>query len=83
MERGITLSGNGQAPVQKYWKMLLQMLEEDKIHPYAMLSHRVLLDDLEAVYDKFDKKEDHMQKVFCQTRFSDPPAPETPQLTRF
>lgn len=83
MERGIRLCGNGQAPVHLYWQGLLHMLQEDKIHPYAMLSHRVLLDDLEKVYDIFDKKEDHMQKVYVQTKFSNPAAAGTPALVRF
>ena len=83
MERGIRLIGNGQAPVHLYWKQLLQYIEEDKIHPLVMLSHRVLMDDLEAVYSAFEKKEDGMQKVFVQTKFSAPPAPGTPELKRF
>ena len=41
------------------------------------------MDDLEAVYSAFEKKEDGMQKVFVQTKFSAPPAPGTPELTRF
>ena len=48
-----------------------------------MLSHRVLIDDLEDVYQAFEKKSDSMQKVFVQTRFSDKPAPGTPEVTRF
>ena len=82
MERGIRLIGNGQAPVHLYWEDLLKKLQEDKIHPYAMITHRVLVDDLEKVYHMFDRKEDHMQKVFVQTKFSDPPAPGTPALVR-
>ena len=83
MERGIRLIGNGQAPVHLYWKQLLQYIEEDKIHPLAMLTHRVLMDDLEAVYSAFEKKEDGMQKTFVQTKFSAPAASGTPELTRF
>jgi threonine dehydrogenase-like Zn-dependent dehydrogenase len=83
MERGIRLIGNGQAPVHMYWKQLLEMIEKDQIHPYAMLSHRVLVDDLEEVYKTFGSRSDEMQKVFVQTRFSDPPAPGTPELKRF
>ena len=41
------------------------------------------MDDLVAVYDKFEKKEDGMQKVFVQTRFSDPACPGSPALRRF
>ena len=66
-----------------YWKDLLKMIEEDKIHPTWMVSHRVDLADLEAVYKAFDSKSDGMQKVFVQTQFSAPPAPGSPQLTRF
>jgi hypothetical protein len=33
------------------------------------------------VYMKFDKKEDGMQKVFVQTKFSAPPAKGSPVLT--
>ena len=83
MERGIRLIGNGQAPVHLYWEQLLKYIQEDKIHPLAMLSHRVDIEDLEAVYSAFEKKEDGMQKVFVQTKFSDKPAPGTPELKRF
>jgi threonine dehydrogenase-like Zn-dependent dehydrogenase len=81
MERGIRLIGNGQAPVQKYWEDLLKKIEDGTIDPYKMLSHRVRLEDLETVYAKFDAKDDGMQKVFVQTKFSAPPAPGTPTLT--
>ena len=77
------LIGNGQAPVHLYWEQLLQLIREDKIHPLAMLSHRVLVDDLAEVYKAFEAKADGMQKVFVQTQFSAAPAPGTPELTRF
>ena len=31
MERGIRLIGNGQAPVQKYWKELLEMIRTGEL----------------------------------------------------
>ncbi|KAK9238114.1 GroES-like protein [Lipomyces kononenkoae] len=83
MERGIRLIGNGQAPVQKYWHMLLEMVENNEIDPLKMVSHRVSLDQLDKVYHKFDKKEDGMQKVFVQTKFSSPPTLGSPPLTIF
>lgn len=83
MERGIRFIGNGQAPVHLYWEKLLELIEQDKIYPLHMVSHRVDLDDMVAVYDAFEGKSDGMQKVFVQTRFSAPPAPGTPQVTRF
>lgn len=48
-----------------------------------MVTHRVDVADLEAVYAKFEKKEDGMQKVYCQTKFSQPALPGTPELKRF
>jgi threonine dehydrogenase-like Zn-dependent dehydrogenase len=83
MERGIRLIGNGQAPVHMYWEKLLEMIQKNEIDPLKMVSHRVDMEDLAKVYYKFDKKEDGMQKVFVQTKFSAPAAPGSPSLTRF
>jgi threonine dehydrogenase-like Zn-dependent dehydrogenase len=66
-----------------YWEQLLKMIQSGEIDPLRMVSHRVLIDDLDVVYDKFEKKEDGMQKVFVQTKFSDPPCPGSPELKRF
>lgn len=81
MERGIRLIGNGQAPVHMYWEKLLGMVEKGEIDPLKMVTHRVSLDEIDTVYMKFDKKEDGMQKVFVQTKFSAPPAKGSPVLT--
>ena len=81
MERGIRLIGNGQAPVHKYWEQLLQMIREGKTDPTLMLSHRVDIEDMAKVYEMFDKREG-LQKIFVQTKFSDPPAKGTPELTK-
>jgi threonine dehydrogenase-like Zn-dependent dehydrogenase len=83
MQRGIRLIGNGQAPVHKYWKELLQMIEKGELDPMQMVSHRVALEDLDKVYFKFDAKEDAMQKVFVETKFSLPKAPGCPEVKRF
>lgn len=83
MERGIRLIGNGQAPVHMYWEELLKKIESGEIDPLKMVTHRVSIDDLDKVYYKFDKKEDGMQKVFVETRFSAPAAPGSPKLTRY
>ena len=83
MERGIRLIGNGQAPVHLYWEKLLQMIREGKTDPTIMLSHRASLDEMEEIYKIFDARGEHMQKVFVQTKFSDPPAKGTPALTSF
>jgi threonine dehydrogenase-like Zn-dependent dehydrogenase len=83
MERGIRLIGNGQAPVHMYWEKLLKMIESGEIDPLKMVSHRVLIDDLAKVYYKFEKKEDGMQKVFVQTKFSARAMAGSPSLTRY
>ena len=81
MERGIRFIGNGQAPVHYYWNDLLKRIESGEIDPLKMVTHRVRLEDLEQVYDKFDKREDGMQKVYVQTRFSAPACSGSPSLT--
>jgi threonine dehydrogenase-like Zn-dependent dehydrogenase len=83
MERGIRLIGNGQAPVHKYWESLLKMIQEKQIHPSKMVTHRVRLEDLDKVYYKFENKEDGMQKVFVETKFSFPAAEMSPPLTTY
>ncbi|KAK0732915.1 chaperonin 10-like protein [Lasiosphaeria miniovina] len=83
MQRGIRLIGNGQAPVHKYWEELLQKIRTGELDPTQMLSHRVRLEDLDKVYYKFDAKEDSMQKVFVETKFSFPRAAGTPELTTY
>lgn len=83
MERGIRLIGNGQAPIHKYWEKLLEMLQNNEYDPLQMVSHRVSLDELDDVYYKFEKKEDGMQKVFVETKFSAPAAPGSPALTLY
>ncbi|KAI6855483.1 GroES-like protein [Hortaea werneckii] len=81
MERGIRFFGNGQAPVHMYWEDLLKKIQSGEIDPLKMVSHRCKLEDVETVYKKFEAREDGLQKIFIQTRFSDPPAVGTPQLT--
>ncbi|KAI9744415.1 MAG: hypothetical protein M1818_001944 [Claussenomyces sp. TS43310] len=83
MERGIRLIGNGQAPVHLYWEKLCGMIESGEIDPLKMVTHRVDISEIDLVYDKFDKKEDGMQKVFVQTKFSAPPAAGSPSLTLY
>ncbi|KAL2205232.1 GroES-like protein [Sarocladium strictum] len=83
MERGVRLIGNGQAPVHKYWEELLGMIQKGTLDPMQMVSHRVRLEDLDKVYYAFEKREDGMQKVFVETKFSLPAAKDCPALTRW
>lgn len=83
MERGIRLIGNGQAPVHKYWDHLMKEIQNGKLEPLQMVSHRIALDDLDKVYYKFDKHEDGLQKIFVETKHSFPPCKGSPELTRY
>lgn len=83
MQRGIRLIGNGQAPVHKYWDELLELIRKGELDPGQMVSHRCRMEDMDKVYYKFDAKEDSMQKVFVETKFSFPRAEGTPELTRY
>lgn len=81
METGIHLNGNGQAPVQKYWEELLRLIQQGKISPSDMVTHRFDLGDMEKVYELFNSRADGMQKVFVQTSFSAPRDASSPALT--
>ncbi|KAI0855079.1 GroES-like protein [Xylaria cubensis] len=83
MERGIRLIGNGQAPVHKYWEDLLIQIQKGNLDPLHMVSHRVRIEDIDKVYYKFEKKEDGMQKVFVETKFSLPACAGSPPLTTY
>ncbi|KAH8127487.1 hypothetical protein FP744_10003338 [Trichoderma asperellum] len=81
METGIRLIGNGQAPIHKYWEHLLLLIQQGKIQPLNMVTHRFRLEDMEKVYDMFNHRADGMQKIFVETKYSSLPAPGTPTLT--
>jgi len=83
MERGIRLIGNGQAPVHMYWHELLEKIQKNEIDPLKMVTHRVRIEDMAQVYHDFDKKNDGMQKIFCETRFSAPPCAGSPALKKY
>jgi threonine dehydrogenase-like Zn-dependent dehydrogenase len=65
-----------------HWKNLLKLVQEGKIDPLKMVSHRVRIEDLETVYHKFNNEEG-MQKVFVQTKWSAPPCKGSPPLTTY
>jgi threonine dehydrogenase-like Zn-dependent dehydrogenase len=83
MEKGITLRGCGQAPVQKYWHELLKKIESGEFDPTFILSHRFKIDEFQELYAAFDKKEHGILKTFVQTKFSKAPAKGTPPLSSF
>ncbi|KAJ3527832.1 hypothetical protein NM688_g8075 [Phlebia brevispora] len=83
MEKGIRLIGNGQAPVHKWWKEILyDYIVTGKFDPTFMISHRVPLEDFPRLYEAFDKRDAGVLKVFVETKFSNPPSPGCPKLSR-
>jgi threonine dehydrogenase-like Zn-dependent dehydrogenase len=82
MELGISLVGGGQAPVQKYWKMLMNdYIVTGKFDPTIILSHRFALDEFADIYKAFNDKKGGILKVFVETQYSSPRAEGTPWLT--
>lgn len=61
-EKGIGIKA-GQTHVQKYMPELLQAIEEGKLRPHEIISHRLKLDQAVEGYKMFDKKEDECRKV--------------------
>ncbi|WLI89931.1 zinc-dependent alcohol dehydrogenase [Massilia sp. R2A-15] len=61
-EKGIGIKA-GQTHVQKHMPDLLKAIEEGKLHPNAIISHRLKLEQAAEGYKMFDKKEDDCRKV--------------------
>jgi hypothetical protein len=58
------------------------MIEHGDLDPTIILTHRFPLDDMAALYPKFDAKEGGIMKPFVETKFSSPAALGTPKLMR-
>ena len=87
MEKGITLKGNGQAPVQRYMEQEIKdYIVPGKFDPTLILTHRFKFDDAAKAYKSFDQKKfDEAKgipyiKAFLETKHSKPRAPGTPEL---
>lgn len=61
-EKGIGFK-TGQTHVQKFMPELLKAIEEGKLHPNAIISHRMKLDQAAEGYKMFDKKDDNCRKI--------------------
>ena len=65
-----------------YWQMILdEYIRTGKFDPGFVVSHRVPLDDMPALYAAFDKRVAGVEKVFVETRFSRAPAPGCPTIS--
>jgi threonine dehydrogenase-like Zn-dependent dehydrogenase len=61
-EKGIGFKA-GQTHVQKYMPELLQFIEQGKLRPDIIISHRMPLAEAASGYKMFDKKEDDCRKI--------------------
>lgn len=61
-EKGIGFKA-GQTHVQKFMPELLQAIEEGKLNPEVIISHRMSLAQAAEGYKMFDKKEDNCRKI--------------------
>ncbi|MFF8953697.1 zinc-dependent alcohol dehydrogenase [Streptomyces sp. NPDC014940] len=62
MNRSLTLR-TGQCHVHKYMKPLLSLIEQGRIDPTRVITHRLPLTEAPAGYDLFKNKKDHCEKV--------------------
>jgi len=62
MNRSLTIR-SGQCHVQRYMKPLLEHVQEGRIDPSFVITHRVNLEDAASGYDTFLNKEDECVKV--------------------
>jgi threonine dehydrogenase-like Zn-dependent dehydrogenase len=62
MNRSLTMR-TGQCHVQRYWKKLLGYIEDGRIDPTFVITHRMRLDDAPKGYDIFTNKEDDCIKI--------------------
>jgi len=60
--KGLTFK-MGQTHVHRYMPLLLDLVQQGKIDPTFIITHRAPLDDAPALYEKFKKKEDNCIKV--------------------
>jgi threonine dehydrogenase-like Zn-dependent dehydrogenase len=61
-EKGIGFR-TGQTHVQRYMPELLQYIEQDRLHPDVIISHRLPLEEAARGYQMFDQKVDECRKV--------------------
>jgi threonine dehydrogenase-like Zn-dependent dehydrogenase len=57
MNKGLTIKG-GQTHVQRHGKLLLEKIEQGKIDPSFIITHRLNLEEGPAAYQTFRDKED-------------------------
>lgn len=61
-EKGLTVKG-GQTHVQRFLPELLGFIQEERLHPDIIISHRMALEEAARAYHMFDQKHDACRKV--------------------
>ena len=74
--KGLTLK-MGQTHVHRYLQPLFRLIQENRIDPGFIISHRVALDDAEDAYAMFAEKRDNCTKVVLSPQV--PPTPPSIQ----
>ena len=64
-DKGISFK-MGQTHVQRFMPELLEFIGQGKLHPNAIISHRLPLEQAAAGYRMFDHKEDECRKVILR-----------------
>lgn len=62
-DKGVKLTGIGQAPVHNYIDHLMELIKTGKVVTDDIITHRLSLDDAPHGYDIFNKKEDGCVKI--------------------
>src|SRR5919205_483716 len=62
MNRSLTMR-TGQCHVQRYWQQLLERIEDGKVDPTFVITHRMPLSDAARGYEIFNKKEENCEKI--------------------
>jgi threonine dehydrogenase-like Zn-dependent dehydrogenase len=62
MQRSLTMK-TGQCHVHRYMKPLLKLIEDGKIDPTFVVTHRMPLSEAARGYDIFNKKEEDCEKI--------------------
>jgi len=73
-EKGVTVK-TGQTHVQRHMPELLTCIEEGKLKPEAIVTHRLSLEDAVHGYKVFDQKEEDCRKVVLTPATSAPRQP--------
>ena len=63
--KGLTFK-MGQTNMHKYLKPLLTAIEEEKIDPSFVISHRLKLDEAPDAYNKFNTEKNTWRKVILK-----------------